>query len=144
MHRPKASDKHDRKVHIEKLDRVSGNAPWNGWALHPQNGLRDGGNKVPGPTAQPMWSIHGQIPVTTPPLAQARPRSQKSGQNGSSTPTPCLDKAVHARDTCDSKARAGLEPHSYKVWYNAQATLQIFCSSLFTVGGIRWIGFKWM
>ena len=38
-----------------------------------------------------------------PPLAQARPRSQKSGQNGGSTPTPCLDKAVHARDTCDSK-----------------------------------------
>ena len=39
----------------------------------------------------------------TPPLAQARPRSQKSGQNGGSTPTPCLDKAVHARDTCDSQ-----------------------------------------
>ena len=38
-----------------------------------------------------------------PPLAQARPRSQKSGQNGGSTPTPCLDKAVHARDTCDSQ-----------------------------------------
>ena len=37
------------------------------------------------------------------PLAQARPRSQKSGQNGGSTPTPCLDKAVHARDTCDSQ-----------------------------------------
>ena len=32
-----------------------------------------------------------------PPLAQARPRSQKSGQNGGSTPTPCLDKAVHAQ-----------------------------------------------
>ena len=38
-----------------------------------------------------------------PPLAQARPRSQKSGQNGGSTPTPCLDKVVHARDTRDSK-----------------------------------------
>ena len=38
---------------------------------------------------------------TPPPLAQARPRSQKSGQNGGSTPTPCLDKAVHAHDTCD-------------------------------------------
>ena len=38
-----------------------------------------------------------------PPLAQARPRSQKSGQNGGSTPTPCLDKAVHVRDTCDSQ-----------------------------------------
>ena len=37
------------------------------------------------------------------PLAQARPRSQKSGQNGESTPTPCLDKAVHARDTRDNK-----------------------------------------
>ena len=42
--------------------------------------------------------------ITPPPLAQARPRSQKSGQNGGSTPTPCLDKAVHARDTCDSHA----------------------------------------
>ena len=38
-----------------------------------------------------------------PPLAQARPRSQKSSQNGGSTPTPCLDKAVHAHDTRDSK-----------------------------------------
>ena len=46
-----------------------------------------------------------------PPLAQAQPQSQKSGQNGGSMPTPCLDKAVHARDTCDSKARAGLEPY---------------------------------
>ena len=42
-------------------------------------------------------------PIVPPPLAQARPRSQKSGQNGGSTPTPCLDKAVHARDTCDSQ-----------------------------------------
>ena len=41
--------------------------------------------------------------VPPPPLAQARPRSQKSGQNGGSTPTLCLDKAVHARDTCDSQ-----------------------------------------
>ena len=40
---------------------------------------------------------------TPPPLAQARLRSQKSGQNGGSTPTPCLDKAVHPRDTCDSQ-----------------------------------------
>ena len=38
-----------------------------------------------------------------PPLAQARPRSQKSSQNGGSMPTPCLDKAVHAHDTRDSK-----------------------------------------
>ena len=47
-----------------------------------------------------------------PPLAQARPRSKKSGQNGGSTPTLCLDKAVHACDTRDSKARAGLEPYT--------------------------------
>ena len=46
-----------------------------------------------------------------PPLAQARPRSQKSGQNGGSTPTPCLDKAVHARDTCDSHARNNIVSH---------------------------------
>jgi hypothetical protein len=38
-----------------------------------------------------------------PPLAQARPRSQKSGQNGGSTPTLCLDKTVHAHNTRDSK-----------------------------------------
>jgi hypothetical protein len=38
-----------------------------------------------------------------PPLAQARPRSPKSGQNGGSTPNPCLDKAVHARNMHDSK-----------------------------------------
>ena len=43
------------------------------------------------------------ILVHPPPLAQAQPRSQKSSQNGGSTPTPCLDKALHARDTRDSK-----------------------------------------
>ena len=35
--------------------------------------------------------------ILPPPLAHARPRSQKSGQNGGSTPTPCLDKVVHAQ-----------------------------------------------
>ena len=48
-----------------------------------------------------------QFIVPPPPLAQARPWSQKSGQNGGSTPTPCLDKAVHARDTRDSKRVGG-------------------------------------
>ena len=48
---------------------------------------------------------------TPPPLAQARPRSQQSGQNGSSTPTPCLDKAVHARDTCDSQIGNNIVSH---------------------------------
>ena len=38
------------------------------------------------------------------PLAQAWPRSQKSRQNSGSTPTPCLDRPVLARDT-HSKAR---------------------------------------
>ena len=51
-----------------------------------------------------MRSVNvGAMPLYPPPLAQARPQSQKSGQNGGSTPTPCLDKAVHARDTRDSK-----------------------------------------
>ena len=45
------------------------------------------------------------------PLAQARPRSQKSGQNGGSTPTPCLDKAVHARDICDSQSGNNIVSH---------------------------------
>ena len=49
--------------------------------------------------------------VVPPPLAQARPRSQKSGQNGGSTPTPCLDKAVHARDTCDSQTGNNIVSH---------------------------------
>ena len=48
---------------------------------------------------------------TPPPLAQARPRSQQSGQNGGSTPTPCLDKAVHARDTCDSQTGNNIVSH---------------------------------
>ena len=48
---------------------------------------------------------------TPPPLAQARPRSQKSGQNGGSTPTPCLDKAVHAHDTCDSQTGNNIVSH---------------------------------
>ena len=39
----------------------------------------------------------------TPPPSQARQPSQKSGQNGGSTPTLCLDKAAHARDMRDSK-----------------------------------------
>ena len=52
-----------------------------------------------------MWPhyISYTIKLPRPPLAQARPRSQKSGQNGDSTPTLCLDKAVHACDTRDSK-----------------------------------------
>ena len=48
---------------------------------------------------------------TPPPLAQAWPRSQKSGQNGGSTPTPRLDKAVHARDTCDSQTGNNIVSH---------------------------------
>ena len=48
---------------------------------------------------------------TPPPLAQARPRSQKSDQNGGSTPTPCLEKAVHARDTCDSQTGNNIVSH---------------------------------
>ena len=59
------------------------------------------------PTCKPYYtqpsfkSLLGKVPPL--PLTQARPRSQKSGQNGGSTPTPCLDKAVHARDTRGSK-----------------------------------------
>ena len=39
-----------------------------------------------------------------PPLAQARPRSQRCRQNRGSTPTLCLDKPVLVRNTQDSKA----------------------------------------
>ena len=89
--------------------------------------LRDAG--VPG-VLQPCYSSalwrscqgsfdargKGVVPVCElyppPPLAQARPRSQKSGQNGGSTPTRRLDKAVHAHDTRDTKACAGLQPYT--------------------------------
>ena len=62
-----------------------------------------------------MWvscqSIATPQRMVPPPLAQARPRSQKSGENGGSTPTPCLDKAVHARDTCDSQTGNNIVSH---------------------------------
>ena len=60
--------------------------------------MRGGGVGENGESSTDQWGK-----MYPPPLAQARPRSQKSGQNGGSTPTPCLDKAVHARDTCDSQ-----------------------------------------
>ena len=41
--------------------------------------------------------------VPRPPLAQARPRSQKTRQNSGSTPTPCLDKTVPVCGTHDGK-----------------------------------------
>ena len=63
----------------------------------PEQGFKKGPHRASG--KKPLMGLY------PPPLAQARPRSQKSGQNGGSTPTPCLDKAVHARDTCDSHAR---------------------------------------
>ena len=60
------------------------------------------------PTSQPSSQAQNGTP---PPLAQARPRSQQSGQNGGSTPTPSLDKAVHARDTCDSQTGNNIVSH---------------------------------
>ena len=38
------------------------------------------------------------------PLVQAQPRSQKTKQNGGSTPAPCLDKPMLVRNTHGSKA----------------------------------------
>ena len=69
---------------------------------------------------RPTWSTqqpaHAQVlshagHYLPPPLAQARPRSQQSGQNGGPTPTPCLDKAMHARDTCDSQTGNNIVCH---------------------------------
>ena len=51
------------------------------------------------------------LEATPPPLAQAWPWSQQSGQNGGSTPNPCLDKAVHARDTRDRHAGNNIVSH---------------------------------
>ena len=58
-----------------------------------------------------MHRILWRVQSPPPPLAQARPRSQKAGQNGGSTPTPCLNKAVHARDTCDSQTGNNIVSH---------------------------------
>ena len=74
------------------------------------------------------------------PLGQARPRSQKSGQNGGSTPTLCLDKAVHARDTRDrmEKYKSG----KMEQWKNGGKSVQtqkhMQCCGLYA--GIREIG----
>ena len=46
-----------------------------------------------------------------PPIAQPRPRFQKSRQNNGSTPTPCFDKPVLVRDTHGIKARVDLKPY---------------------------------
>ena len=62
-------------------------------------------------TSPCLREMRGNKRTYPPPLAQARPRSQKSGQNGGSTPTPCLDKAVHVRDTCDSQTRNNIVSH---------------------------------
>ena len=47
---------------------------------------------------------HWKAAHVPPPLAQAQPRSKRSRQNCGSTPTPCFDKPMLARDTHDSKA----------------------------------------
>ena len=52
-----------------------------------------------------LWSGQQDTNVPRPTLAQARPQSQKSRQNSGSTPTPCLDKPVLARNTHNSKAQ---------------------------------------
>ena len=44
------------------------------------------------------WEGGHRTTEVPPPLAQAQPRSQKSRQNNGSTPTPCLDRAMHARN----------------------------------------------
>ena len=50
----------------------------------------------------PHCPVDSDLP-RPPPLAQARPRSQKTRQNSGSTPTPCLNKAVLACGTYDGK-----------------------------------------
>ena len=80
------------------------------------------------------------IAYIPPPVAQAWPRSQKSRQNNDSTPTTCVDKAVHVRDTHDRKAHTRLNP--YTEWWNPKATFQmlpvlIHCRGLQVPGKIE-------
>jgi len=77
----------------------------------------------------------GRLRVPRPPLAQARPRSQKSRQNSGSTHTLCLDKPVLARDAHNSKAPVYLRP--YITHGTMHRPSHIFCLSLFTARGIR-------
>ena len=73
-----------------------------------------------------------------PPLGQARPRSEKSRQNNGSTPTLCLDKAMHARDTTTKHTQASnLTQHG-----TTHKQLSKYCLSLFTVRGIRCHGIE--
>ena len=77
--------------------------------------VRSRAAEVTAPTAQsrtPAYRRDEGVQLTPIPPGQARPRSQKSRQENGSTPTPCLDKAVHARDTHKRKARAGLKPYT--------------------------------
>ena len=72
------------------------------------------------------------------PLAQPRPQSQKSGQNGGSTPTACLDKAVPAHDTCDSKAHAGHEPYTKRGTMHKQLSKYSACPYLLSGYQVPW------
>ena len=53
--------------------------------------------------------------------------------------TPCLDKAVHACDTHNRKARTGLKPYKHGTTHKQ---LSKYCLSLFSVGGIRCRGIE--
>ena len=88
------------------------------------------------------YQIRLRPKFTPPPLAQARPQSQKSGQNAGSTPTLCLDKAMHARDTRDSKGVGGPSDGDGEGLQMGKSTLSkaALCSIYFPFR----MYFKWM
>ena len=104
--------------HIEERTRPLRSGRWRHAARHMHPSMHPGtepGMRVPARSqaciqASMQLGMHPCIHLP-PPLAQARPRSQKSGQNGGSTPTPCLDNAVHVRDTCDSQTGNNIVSH---------------------------------
>ena len=59
-----------------------------------------------------IFRLEGTWWPSPPPPCASRAAVPKVKSNGGSTPTQCLDKVVHACDTHDSKASAGLEPYT--------------------------------
>ena len=60
---------------------------------------------------EPLFPYTNTLQTPNPPFWTTKTAVPKFTQNGGSTPTPCLDKAVHARDTCDSQTGNNIVSH---------------------------------
>ena len=60
---------------------------------------------------EPLFPYTNTLQTPNPPFWTTKTAVPKFPQNGGSTPTPCLDKAVHARDTCDSQTGNNIVSH---------------------------------